>query len=343
MTMKSCSWNTGIACMAYLAGDAVLYSSEKAHPNGIYLHGRYPFVFDAYTRVYNHMHGEGMVMEQASMQRAINRYAQYIDDNARINSKNRILYDDASGINEADLTNLNKQLVKGDNIGENHVRWFPEVRLSPAVQSNMYGFIDMMKQDSGQTQFNRGETAGGVTAMGAIQSLQEAGNKTSRFRTEVRKYGFKEGVEQILWLVKQFYKKDRVIMIVGDNGIVKEVKTKDIFDSKDIMPYAVRIQIQRNSPLRVQAENDLIMQLFNVAAQQNQALDVGLMIKLLQVDGKDRFLKAFEESKGNQVLELQQQNKELQEQVMFAKKMLAEEAAGIAQTGAEAQAFMPQE
>ena len=326
--------------VAYIAGDCLLYSSEKAHPEGIYQHGRYPFVFDVYTRVYNQMHGNGMVMELAPMQRAINRYAQYIDDNARINSRNRILYDDASGINEDDLKNLTKQLVKGDNISDNHIRWFPESRLSPSVQANMYGFIDMMKQDSGQTQFNRGETAGGVTAMGAIQSLQEAGNKTSRFRTEVFKYGTKEGVEQILWLVKQFYKNDKIITIVGDNGKIKDIHTKDLFGGEEIMPYAVRIQIQRNNPLRVQAENDLIMQLFNAAAQQNQALDIGLMIRLLQVDGKDRFLKAIEEEKGDRVAALQQENAGLQQQVMLAKQMLAEDAAGLAETGAEAQPFL---
>ena len=106
------------------------------------------------------------------------------------------------------------------------------------------------------------------------------------------------------------------------------------------MPYAVRIQIQRNNPLRVQAENDLIMQLFNAAAQQNQALDIGLMIRLLQVDGKDRFLKAIEEEKGDQVAALQQENAGLQQQVMLAKQMLAEDAAGLAETGAEAQPFL---
>lgn len=140
--------------------------------------------------------------------------------------------------------------------------------------------------------------------------------------------------------MKQFYKNDKIITIVGDNGKIKDIHTKDLFGGEEIMPYAVRIQIQRNNPLRVQAENDLIMQLFNAAAQQNQALDIGLMIRLLQVDGKDRFLKAIEEEKGDRVAALQQENAGLQQQVMLAKQMLAEDAAGLAETGAEAQPFL---
>ncbi len=328
--------------VAYIAGDCLLYCSENAHPKGIYLHGLYPFVPDIYTRVYNRLHGTSMVMELTPLQQAINRNAQYLDENARINSKTRILFDGQSGVNAEDLADLNKQLVEGENISENHIRWFPEVHLSPAITANMYGYIDMMKQDSGQTQFNRGETAGGVVAMGAIRSLQEAGNKTSRFRTEVFKYGFKEGVEQILWLVKQFYTKDRLITIIGDNDELKEIKPAELFDKSELMPFAVRIQVQRNNPLRVQAENDTLMQLFNVAAQQNQAIDFGLMLKLLQVDGKDRFIKAIEKDEGNQVTALQEQNAGLQQQLMLAKQALAEDAASLAETSQEAEIFAQQ-
>jgi hypothetical protein len=84
------------------------------------------------------------------------------------------------------------------------------------------------------------------------------------------------------------------------------------------------------------------MQLFNVAAQQNQALDFGLMLKLLQVDGKDRFIKAIEKDEGNQVTALQEQNAGLQQQLMLAKQALAEDAASLAETSEEAAVFAQQ-
>ncbi len=329
--------------VAYVAGDAMLYCSETARPQGMYAHGMYPFVFDTYTRVFGRTHGNGMVDELMEMQRSVNRYAKYIDDNARMNSKLRMLLSDAADINAEDLEDLSKQVIKaGGGIGDNNLRWFPEVRLSPAVQNNMYSFINMMKDDTGQSAFTRGEVTGGVTARSAITALQEAGGKISRFRTEVFKYGFKDGVEQILWLIKQFYKKDRIVAIVGEDGELKEIKAGELFDKGDLMPYAVRIQTQRRNPMRVQAENDLMMQLFNAMAQQNQALDVDIMIRLLQVDGKDRFLKAIEKAREEQALGLeaqnavlQQDNQALQEQVAMVKQMMAQQASGLAQTGAE--------
>lgn len=329
--------------VAYVAGDAMLYCSETARPQGMYAHGMYPFVFDTYTRVFGRTHGNGMVDELMEMQRSVNRYAKYIDDNARMNSKLRMLLSDAADINAEDLEDLSKQVIKaGGGIGDNNLRWFPEVRLSPAVQNNMYSFINMMKDDTGQSAFTRGEVTGGVTARSAITALQEAGGKISRFRTEVFKYGFKDGVEQILWLIKQFYKKDRIVAIVGEDGELKEIKAGELFDKGDLMPYAVRIQTQRRNPMRVQAENDLMMQLFNAMAQQNQTLDVDIMIRLLQVDGKDRFLKAIEKAREEQALGLeaqnavlQQDNQALQEQVAMVKQMMAQQASGLAQTGAE--------
>ncbi len=333
--------------VAYIAGDALLYASEIKKPDGLYMHGLYPFVLDVHTRVLNKAHGRGMVIEMLPMQRAINRYAMYVDENARINTKQRMLYTEQSGINVEDLQDLNKQLVMGDTIGENHIRWFPELKLPSSVQGQMFSFVDMMKQDSGQSAFNRGEYGGGITAAAAINPLIEMGNKTSRFRTEVFKEGLKEGVEQILWLIKQFYKKDRVVSIVGDSGAYKEITVDGMFDKSDLMPYAVRIQIQRKNPMRVQAENNLIMQLFNAAAQQDQSLDVELMIKLLQVDGKDRFLAAIREIKAQQeqsaLVQLEgmaQENQMMAQQMGQLKNMMAQQAASLTDTQSEAAAFV---
>lgn len=322
--------------VAHIAGGAMLYCSEKEMPKGAYLHGEYPFVLDVHTRRANKPYGMGTVIEMLPMQRYVNRYSMYVDENARINTKQRMLYTDQSGINTDDLQDLNKQLVLGDNISENHIRWFPELKLPSSVQNQMFSFIDMMKQDSGQSQFNRGEFGGGITAKGAIEALQEAGGKTSRSRTDVLKDGFRKGVQQILWLIKQFYKKDRIVRIVGANGAYREIDLNGAFDKDDLMPYAVRIQIQRQNPMRVQAENNLIMQLFNAAAQQNQALDVELMIRLLQVDGKDRFLAAIREVKDQQEqnarahLEVAlQENQALSQQLAMTRDMLAQQAAAL--------------
>lgn len=310
--------------VAYLAGHALLYYSEKAHPKGIYDHGEYPFKFDIFTRVPGKPYGRGMMMEFCEMQRAINRYAKYIDENSRAAAKMRLLVAESSGISEEDLRDWNKQIIKGDVINENAVRWFQSSPLSPQVNNQMNGFIDMIKLDSGQNQFNRGEGGLGVTAGNAIQALQEAGGKTTRFRTSVFKFGTEDEVRQILWLVRQFYTEDRTLMIVGRDGILKQVpaKASRYFNSKDAMPYSVRIQIQRSNPLVVQQENDTIMQLANVMAQGQQPIEPMTLVRLLQLGGKDRLMAALREQEVNQVTQLKQ--------VIGQQQMEADQMAGDA-------------
>lgn len=331
--------------VAYLAGYALLYSSEADNANGLYLHGMYPFVFDVYTRKLGSPVGNGMVMEFAPMQRAINRYAKYIDENARASAKMRLLVNSGAGLQESDLADWNKQIIKGDSINDNAVRWFQSSPLSSQVNIQMNNFMDMLKQDSGQNQFNRGEGGLGVTAATAIQSLQEAGGKTTRFRTNVFKYGYGKIVEQVLWMIRQFYKKDRKLYITGrkDDAMREVAVSSDMFGPGDVMPYAVRVQVQRRNPLRIQAENETIMNAANVLAQGNMPLDPVTLIGLLNMDGKDRVMHAIQNEQQGQMQQMQlqsqqmqqayeQQAAEMQEEMNGLRQALSQQAATLADT-----------
>ena len=335
--------------VAYLAGHVLLYSSETEDKNGLYMHGLYPFVFDVYTRVMGRADGNGMAIEFATMQRAINRYAKYIDENARASAKMRLLVNNGAGLSDEDLKDWNKQIVKGEVINESAVRWFQSAPLSAQVNLQMNNFMDMLKQDSGQNQFNRGEGGLGVTAATAIQSLQEAGGKTSRYRTETLKSGFREIVEQVLWLIRQYYTDHRKIYVTGrKDGELREVTSspEKLFGKEDEMPYAVRVQVQRRNPLKVQAENETIMNAANVLAQSETPMQPLTLIKLLQMDGKDRILHALEEDDGNQkaalmqqIATLQQQGEEMnaqyQQQLAQMQQVIEQQASALAETSSD--------
>lgn len=338
--------------VAYLAGNALLYYSEKEYPDGVYEHGMYPFTFDIYTRVLGSAVGNGMVTEFAPMQRAINRYAKYIDENARASAKMRLLVNSGANLSEDDLADWSKQIITGDAINDNAVRWFQSAPLSSQVNLQMNQFMDMLKQDSGQNQFNRGEGGLGVTAATAIQSLQEAGGKTSRYRTEIFKSGTKRIVSQVLWLIKQFYTDGRKMYVTGrkdDEMREVDASPRRLFSNeKDVMPYAVRIQIQRNNPLRVQAENESIMSAANVLAQGSNPLDPTTLISMLHLDGKDKIMNALQNNNAAQMLQLQQalmaaqqQNEQLaaqyQQDIGSMQTMLQQQAAALAETQAEGQ------
>lgn len=304
--------------VAYIAGGALLEMRRK-----VYAHGMYPFVLDVFTEIEGLPVGEGLVMELAPMMRYINRYAHYIDIYSRASAKIRMLVRRNSNIDLNALENWNSDLINGDAIGEDAVRFMEPPTLSALVQNTMFQMQTDLKQDSGQNQFSRGETAGGVTAASAIASLQEAGGKQTRMRTEVLKRGFRRITEQVLWLISQFYDEKRVILITGKNGGYREV---DMSPSR-IMgrrgnviprpPYAVRIEVQRLNPAVVSSQNQLYIDAYKMSAESGNVFPLSVLFRMLNVDGKDRILPILDslDTQTQQMQQLAQQNEQLAQTV----------------------------
>ncbi len=292
--------------VSYIAGGALLYCSEREMPGGVYEHGKYPFIVYAYTPIEGQPVGNGMVWEFREMQRYINRYAKYIDENARMSAKIRLLVRQDSGLEEEDLTDWNKAVIRGKAIGEESVRWFQSAGLSGQVNAQMGSFEQQIKLDSGQNQFSRGEGGMGITAASAIAALQEAGGKTSRLHTASLNHGFREIVEQTVWLIAQHYGEERVVRITGRLSVTgKDAERKlsgaDVLGAKsggkkpETLPYLVQVQVQRRNPMRVQAHNELVMQMYQIAGQAGQLFSPAKLLELMQVDGKDRLLPVLRE------------------------------------------------
>jgi hypothetical protein len=167
-----------------------------------------------------------------------------------------------------------------------------------AVTQQMLQLQMDIKQDSGQNQFSRGVTAGGVTAASAISALQEAGGKITRLRTNVLNQGYKAIVEQVMWLISQFYDKKRVLFVTGKNELGQhevDASPEHLFGKPKNgrtppPPYTVQIQVQRRNPLRQQAQNELIMQAYSMSAQAGNPFPLSTLFRLLHVDGKERIL-----------------------------------------------------
>lgn len=279
--------------VAYLAG-GVLLANEK----DVYAHGLYPFVADVFTPIEGLPVGDGLVQELAPMMRYVNRYANYIDMNLRMSSKGRLLVDRAAGIDKEALLDWETDVVEGDRIDASALTWMQNQPFTGAVTQQMLQLQMDIKQDSGQNQFSRGETAGGVTAASAISALQEAGGKITRLRTNVLNQGYKAIVEQVMWLISQFYDKKRVMFITGENNSgMHEVDAspEHLFGKSKggrlpVPPYTVQIQVQRRNPLRQQAQNELFMQAYSMAAQAGAPFPLSVLFKMLHVDGKERIL-----------------------------------------------------
>lgn len=305
--------------VAYLAGGVLLEKAED-----VYSHGMYPFVIDAFTPIEGVPVGEGMVQELVPMMRYINRYASYIDMNLRMASKGRLLVNRNAGIDKEALLDWENDVVEGDRIDASALQWMQTTPFTGMVTSQMLQLQNDIKQDSGQNQFTRGETAGGVTAASAISALQEAGGKITRMRTNALNSGFREIVEQVMWLISQFYDQDRVLFVTGrKEGELKEVDAspEHLFGRRKSgmippPPYTVQVQVQRRNPLRQQAQNELFMQAYSMSAQAGQVFPLSVLFELLQVDGKDKILPVLRQTDAitQQMQQMHEQNQMLTQQ-----------------------------
>ena len=288
--------------VAYLAGGVLLEDMKD-----VYKHGMYPFVLDVYTPIEGLPVGDGLIQECVPMMRYVNRYASYIDMNLRMASKGRLLVNRNAGIDKEALLDWESDVVEGDRIDTSALQWMQNTPFSGAVTQQMLQLQSDIKQDSGQNQFTRGETAGGVTAASAISALQEAGGKITRLRTNVLNQGFKAMAEQVMWLINQFYDKKRVLMVTGNREGVNERREVNADPARLFghsgkgelppPPYTVQVQVQRRNPLRQQAQNELFMQAYSMAAQAGAPFPLSVLFRLLHVDGKERILpeiQAFE-------------------------------------------------
>ena len=147
-----------------------------------------------------------------------------------------------------------------------------------------------MKQDCGQNQFTRGEGGLNVTAGTAIRYLQEAGNKITRWHNERFKDSFRQMVEQILWVLSEYLEPGRKLRIVGgwDSGgsmrerVIELMAPRATGDALPRPAYTVRVQVQKNNPNQIQADNEFLMQVVKICAEYGQPLPPEAVIQLME-------------------------------------------------------------
>ena len=157
----------------------------------------------------------------------------------------------------------------------------------------------------------------GVTAAGAIQALQEAGGKTTRMHTRRYKEAFRNVVRQMIWILSEYIEKERVLMITGGDTLeavtdmsMQKAVAREMSgiarSGKGAMqppPYNVRIQVQKRSPLEMQAWNDQVYQIVNLCAQSNMPLPPTAVVAMLRgVEEKQTVLRIVGQNDQTQLL-----------------------------------------
>ena len=298
--------------MAQAAGRALLFSTEtgygaeSAYPEGLYAHGEYPFVLYKYRDAWRKPFGTGLIHDYYDTQTAIDRYAKYIDDNARESSVQRHFIRRGSGVNPDDVADLRKTIIEWEG---NDIREVMQTVQAAPINGQVYEMMrylaDTMKQDCGQNQFTRGEGGLNVTAGTAIHYLQEAGGKITRWHGERFKDAFRKMVEQILWVLSEYMEPGRKLRIIGgwnSSGGMRERIIELVAPDKrgGTLPrpaYTVRVQVQRGNPNQIQADNEFLMQAVKICADAGTPLPPDAVIRLMEgYRSKDGVLRAMRES-----------------------------------------------
>lgn len=305
--------------VCYCAGGAFISNDED-----VYAHGEYPFILDVHSNIEGQPVGTGMVGEFRTMMQYINKYQKYIDTNLRMSSKGRMLIRRNSGIDKQQLADWSRDTIEGNSIvqGEDW-NWLAHAPLNGMNFQEVQSMSNSLQQDAGLSSVMRGVLPSDYASGKAVVALQETGSKISNLRTEGMRASFKKAVEQILWLMHEFYDEDRVVFITGKNGNGVSInwKASALFGEKSgelpPPPYIVQIEINNRNPLRIDQQNEMYMQAYTMSAQAQQHFPLSTLFRLMNIEGKDRLLPAIEanENYQEQMAQLQQQIAEMQEQL----------------------------
>ena len=344
--------------MALFAGKALLYSTELDYgvsrkgefKEGVYAHGQYPFTMYKYRSVWRRPFGTGLFHDYRSQQEAIDRYQKYIDDNARQSSRQRLFIRKGSGIDPNEVADMTRDIIEWEG---NDIREVMQPVQASPINSQVYQMMqymsDTMKQDSGQNQFSRGEGGLGVTAASAIEMLQTAGGKITRWHTEGFKDAFREMIEQLLWVLSEYMEPERKLLIVGgwdstgnmQERLVQLIATRREGDELPKPAYTVRVQVQRSNPGWIQEENNFVLQMAQICGQYGQPMPPEVVVSLLQgYPNKGAVMRAVQATSQiqQQLNQLKAQNEQLSAQLTQQQQANTQILKGMATPGGAASA-----
>lgn len=325
----------GVLHFVKFVNNIVLFATENdenMRDTGLYDHGRYPFEFDPLYRAKGTPCGFGCVDISKSAQERIDRLQQAIDKNTILAAKPRFFKRADGKVNLEEFADTSKDFVSVEgNMDEDSLRQITVEALPGVCVSVLANTIEELKETSGNRDFSQGSTASGVTSGSAIAALQEAGTKLSRDMQKQSYRVYRNIVELVIELIRQFYDETRKFRIVGDKGAQKfvaysneNIKATEMDvdmngESVYRMPvFDISVSAQKESPFNRMAQNDLALQFYNMGFfnPQNAEMAIGAL-KMMVFDRKDEVIKAISENSAMyQQMQVLMQQQTLQQQAM---------------------------
>ena len=289
----------------------LLTENRDTIPEGLYRHGRYPFVLDPLFPVEGSPCGYGFVDLCANAQTAIDLMRSAFVKNSLVGATPRYFQRLDGSVNEEEFTDLSRPLVHvSGNLGEDSLRQIGTPGLPGVYVNVLESTIRELRETSGNTETATGTMNVGVTAASAIAALQEASGKGSRDATRASYAAFAEIVELCIELIRQFYTLPRQFRITGAGG-------EDFvsFDNAGLLPrpqslagvplgecepvFDVKVSAQKRNAYSRLSQNELAMELYRLGlfepGRERQALG---LLELMEFDGREELRQRLTASLG---------------------------------------------
>ena len=311
-------------------GDTVLYSTEAGEgdttvgdgteavpcevdsaiapaPDGLYAHGRYPFVLDPLFPVEGSPCGYGFVDLCHNNQTAIDLMRSAIIKNTVVGATPRYFQRIDGSVNEEEFADLGRSLVHvSGNLGEDSLRQIGFSPLSGVYMDVLNSSIQELRETSGNTETSTGNISSGVTAASAIAALQEASGKGSRDSTRSSYIAYAQIVELCIELIRQFYGLPRSFRIAGRAGAEEYIR----FSNAGLCPrpqpfgaalpvFDVKVSAQKRNAYSRLSQNELAMELYRMGifdeGKEQEALSC---LRMMEFDGRDELIGRITASMG---------------------------------------------
>ena len=302
-------------------GETVLYATEndteqRARTNmqtgqttyytraqeGLYQHGKFPYVFDTLFPIEGSPAGYGYVDICANAQTRIDLMNRAFQKNALASATPRAFVRQDGNINEEEFLNLENALVHvPGSIDEASLRFVQATPMSGNLINYEQSIIQELRETSGNTETSTGSSSHGVTAASALAALQEASGKTSRASTMTTYRAAGDIVEIMIELIRQFYDLPRQFRITGSMGVERFITFQNTFMQPQwqgmagdqdlgyrVPVYDIEIEPEKKTRYTKMAQNELAIQLYGLGffnpAMSAQAM---LCLDMMDFDGKD--------------------------------------------------------
>ena len=288
------------------------FISHSPAEQGLYDHGKYPFVLDPLFPVEGSPCGYGFVDLCANGQTAIDLLRTAFVKNALVGATPRYFERIDGSVNEEEFLDLNRPLVHvSGNLGEDSLRQIGYLGLPGAYLNVLESTIKELRETSGNTETATGIVHSGVTAASAIAALQEASGKGSRDATRSSYIAFAEIIELCIELIRQFYTLPRQFRIVGSLG-----EDYVSFSNRGLLPrplgavggldmglsapvFDVKVSAQKRNAYSRLSQNELALELYKLGLfEQGREQQAMSCLNMMEFDGREELMRRLSASMG---------------------------------------------